>query len=255
MQASQISMKVLLSQLAEVLFREPLKSKIMAISLGKPGEVADHLTQWAKDEITLLILDQWKSQERFPPGSETEIISNHKVRTWGSLPRHQTGTEVIITPDGSVAVLVTHLSGFGSTIDFAKVNHALVTWNLYQKMWEVAKFHGTMKMYVLGDLQHDQISVDAAIKALGTIAPYETLKFGRLDNALAEARRFALLGYAVVEDIVPTKSQIRSFMGIPDIETLAPPEDLMLNAAIEMMENIPSILDLQQMIKARVALN
>lgn len=256
-----------MSELADNLFTPDMRDKVMGITFGKQGEVAKHLKQETLDDIALIILDHWQKVRETTPSLPTElqaeILRLHKTifrhPNKQSFPYVQLGHMVAVLPTGQVAIMVMHLQGFEDEAEFTDVNHCVLLWDFQKEEWILEKYMDLLKSGAVAkafrEIGEDTVTADDLIAALTDVKPYKDKTFKRLDKALAEAYHFCQMGRVLLKSLVATPASKKSFNAIPPLTSLKPDESLLLDAAMQMAQTVPSIYDFNQMIEEKVSQN
>lgn len=221
------------------------QNKILSVNFGRPGEASRYLSDDTKLEIAMILMGHWLSRERFPADQEAYILALHKQVT-----RSKATTEVMILPDGSLVILVTHQAGY-NWADFVSVNHCFIRWIDTLQQWQVEKVHFMSKMAALKAAQaaHPR-DLDRQVEALFTTEPRaHKPRFGKLLNAVEEAQAWVKSGYIPLhERRGPSQAAIDAFNDLPALTSLRLSEDELFEAALHEVETgLPCIWDLHEM--------
>lgn len=219
------------------------REKVVTILFGGPGEPAKFLDESVKDEIALILFETWLEAERFPTESKGDLVALHKNKGQDNIC-----TEIITLPNGSIVIQVQHLAAYDLKW-LSLLNHSFIKWDSQKKMWVIENFLGLFKAAAAKESLnagngYEQVFVDVL-----NVPANKTKSFGRLDNAVAEARKNARRGLVLTrpEDIETTQFAKEAFNGVPDEISLEPDEDELLESAQKAVKvSMPGIYELMQ---------
>jgi hypothetical protein len=225
------------------------RESVLRVSAGDAGEPGEAITQGARDEIALILIDAWERAERYQPGSEAEIVSLHK-----RIEAEEVCHDVMVAPTGAIIIMVMKLGGFDTSV-FPLYNHSLIFWDPRRKLWVLEKYSSLLKKAMLERQLAISSDPEAILAAICSIRADVKL-FGGLAGALKEARAYAKLGAALVFALKTLPEARTAFTAIPELYTLAPVLDEMFAYAEQVvMTELPAIYDLLNQIRENTKQN